>query len=696
MGPLHHHLFAFRQGRGTRDCVSTLLSTILDRTAVVVFLDLEKAFELASAPAILSILAEKGVRGRLLAWIGHYLMGRQAAVRYQGCTSAIETLENGTPQGGVLSPVLFNLLVEKLAALPTSRYCKVLCYADDVAMVATGPHPVASARLLLRRLAEACASLGLVVNREKTKAMLFRQRRSPEPLLLGGEPLPWVSSYKYLGMTIDSRLSFVPYIASLRARVKSRTNIMRALARTEGGASGRVLRRFYVQAVRSCVDYGSPCLLTVSTAALEPLEVAQNAALRHILGAPRWTKCVCLRAEARLPSISTRITQLSISHLIKLLRLRGSESLRDSVGQALLQDPHLFRRRLWAAVAAAKLRPHALARASIATPDAPHPTYVAPPPWALRPFTATIKPLPSKKACLSVERLEREAAARVEDASHLRAAHYYTDGSVAQHSGAVGAAFVTAGHTELIRVSDGSSSTQAELVAISWALKHAEEEGVGAVVLHCDSVPAIQSLLAEPATDNISLLTGIHARMQGLQREGRVIHFNWVPSHAGVPGNEAADRAAAEATLLPVVRHGLSPSGSQVKRGAAMHASAERRRELEEAVAAGSPSAHWYSAATDFGQRAIPMPLPRRTETSLRRLRLGYKCFSTLDPEDPVPVDCSHCGEEVLQPLLHYLLECECTQQFLPNPEGLPAPSLIGYLSDDQLLRLVEECAPPR
>ncbi|XP_050704461.1 uncharacterized protein LOC126989883 [Eriocheir sinensis] len=473
---------------------------------------------------------------------------------------AIETLENGTPQGGVLSPVLFNLLVEKLAALPTSRYCKVLCYADDVAMVATGPHPVASARLLLRRLAEACASLGLVVNREKTKAMLFRQRRSPEPLLLGGEPLPWVSSYKYLGMTIDSRLSFVPYIASLSARVKSRTNIMRALARTEGGASGRVLRRFYVQAVRSCVDYGSPCLLTVSTAALEPLEVAQNAALRHILGAPRWTKCVCLRAEA------------------------------------LLQDPHLFRRRLWAAVAAAKLRPHALARASIATPDAPHPTYVAPPPWALRPFTATIRPLPSKKACLSVERLEREAAARVEVASHLRAAHYYTDGSVAQHSGAVGAAFVTAGHTELIRVSDGSSSTQAELVAISWALKHAEEEGVGAVVLHCDSVPAIQSLLAEPATDNISLLTGIHARMQGLQREGRVIHFNWVPSHAGVP----------------------------------------------------------------------------------------------------VPVDCSHCGEEVLQPLLHYLLECECTQQFLPNPEGLPAPSLIGYLSDDQLLRLVEECAPPR
>lgn len=50
--------------------MSTLLTGALRRQAVVVFLDLEKAFELISAPAVLSILAEEGVRGRLLAWIG--------------------------------------------------------------------------------------------------------------------------------------------------------------------------------------------------------------------------------------------------------------------------------------------------------------------------------------------------------------------------------------------------------------------------------------------------------------------------------------------------------------------------------------------------------------------------------------------------------------------------------------------------
>ncbi|XP_050699365.1 uncharacterized protein LOC126986910 [Eriocheir sinensis] len=51
MGPLHHHLFAFRRGMGTRNCISTLLSGVPGRQAVVLFLDLEKDFELASAPS---------------------------------------------------------------------------------------------------------------------------------------------------------------------------------------------------------------------------------------------------------------------------------------------------------------------------------------------------------------------------------------------------------------------------------------------------------------------------------------------------------------------------------------------------------------------------------------------------------------------------------------------------------------------
>ena len=114
LGPLHPHVFGFTRGVGTADSIMALLSYVNNRPALTVFLDLEKAFELASAHAILATLVQKGVRGRLLAWIEDYLQHRRARVRFQGLRSTYRELENGTPQGGILSPSLFNLLMEQL------------------------------------------------------------------------------------------------------------------------------------------------------------------------------------------------------------------------------------------------------------------------------------------------------------------------------------------------------------------------------------------------------------------------------------------------------------------------------------------------------------------------------------------------------------------------------------------------------
>lgn len=57
MGPPHCHLYTFHWGTGTIGTVSTLIFCVLGRQAVAIFLDLEKAFETASAAAIIFILA---------------------------------------------------------------------------------------------------------------------------------------------------------------------------------------------------------------------------------------------------------------------------------------------------------------------------------------------------------------------------------------------------------------------------------------------------------------------------------------------------------------------------------------------------------------------------------------------------------------------------------------------------------------
>lgn len=104
VGPLHDSLFAFRQGVSTQTCLTTFLSQVVGCESVAVFLDLEKAFELASAPAILATLVRKGVTGRMLAWVQNYIQHRTARVRYQGCRSQQVALENGTLQGGFSVP----------------------------------------------------------------------------------------------------------------------------------------------------------------------------------------------------------------------------------------------------------------------------------------------------------------------------------------------------------------------------------------------------------------------------------------------------------------------------------------------------------------------------------------------------------------------------------------------------------------
>lgn len=93
-------------------------------------------------------------------------------------------------------------------------------------------------------------------------------------------------------------------------------------------------------------------------------------------------------------------------------------------------------------------------------------------------------------------------------------------------------------------------------------------------------------------------------------------------------------------------------------------------------MAAGSPSAFWYATATNSGNRHVPPNIPRRVATNIHHLRLGYRCASVLDSNDPAIVECPHC-DEVIQPLFHYLLNCGGKRHLFPNPEGVAAPSLV-------------------
>lgn len=114
----------------------------------------------------------------------------------------------GVPQGSILGPLLWNVGYNSVLRGALLRSMGIVCYADDILMVARGNDAAALATsgtaLLVHRIEE----LGLRVALEKTEALWFhRPRRRPPAdrsrLIINGVEVG--ASMKYLGLILNNR-----------------------------------------------------------------------------------------------------------------------------------------------------------------------------------------------------------------------------------------------------------------------------------------------------------------------------------------------------------------------------------------------------------------------------------------------------------------------------------------------------------
>ena len=102
----------FRKAQCTTNALLSLESSICrafanDHHKVTVFFDLEKAYETAWHHGILLSLYEFGLCGHLPLFIQQFLSDRLIRVRVSGALSKHFPLEDGVPQGSILSVTLF-------------------------------------------------------------------------------------------------------------------------------------------------------------------------------------------------------------------------------------------------------------------------------------------------------------------------------------------------------------------------------------------------------------------------------------------------------------------------------------------------------------------------------------------------------------------------------------------------------------
>ena len=134
-----NHLFndsqhGFRQGRS---CLSQLLEhfdTILTfveqgKNVDTIYLDFSKAFDKVDHTLLLNKLKHFGIRGKVLKWIESFLRDRKQSVIIDGSKSESAPVVSGVPQGSVLGPILFLLMISDIDE--NVKYSILASFADD-------------------------------------------------------------------------------------------------------------------------------------------------------------------------------------------------------------------------------------------------------------------------------------------------------------------------------------------------------------------------------------------------------------------------------------------------------------------------------------------------------------------------------------------------------------------------------------
>lgn len=99
------------------------------KSTVAVFLDIEKAYDSIWIQRLLFKMASMGITGAILAWLKNFVTGRSMCVRIGDQKSNHKTISNGVPQGAVISPILFNIM---MSDIPRQQQTKTLLFADNL------------------------------------------------------------------------------------------------------------------------------------------------------------------------------------------------------------------------------------------------------------------------------------------------------------------------------------------------------------------------------------------------------------------------------------------------------------------------------------------------------------------------------------------------------------------------------------
>lgn len=256
----------FSRGRSTLTALHEILDTV-SRTSAryvqAVFLDISGAFDNAWWPMILLKAKSAGCPPNVFRMLAAYFCNRRVGL-FVGGGVVWKTATMGCPQGSVLGPSLWNLLMDDLLRLPFPDGVTLVAYADDVTVLIES-----NSRAGIE--ASASCALGLISGWGVRNRLDFSPLKSfsvtlkgglaarPPTIRLNGVSVRSVRSTRVLGVVIDGSLSFAEHARSIGERAASGLGKMSRVSASSWGMRYRALKVLYQGIFTPILTYAAGC-----------------------------------------------------------------------------------------------------------------------------------------------------------------------------------------------------------------------------------------------------------------------------------------------------------------------------------------------------------------------------------------------------------------------------------------------------
>jgi ribonuclease HI len=534
------------------------------QTTVTTFFDIKSAFDRVWHAKLLHKISQLKISGRMYSFIKVFIENRTIAVKVGSSISRVHTLDMGVPQGSVIAPLLFCIMLHDIEEKVSKPGLFLSLFADDLAVWADCNGTIAKRRkswllsyqTIIDNIISYMAENGFELSPDKTNLMVFTRQlaaRKDFKIIINGCQITHSISTKFLGVILHQDLLWNSHTKYILSKARRGVSVIKSLCHTSWITPKSLLHLTHAL-VRSRLMYGHEVSFTKSDSDWLSLERIELRALKAILGVPIY---------AVNDLVYQLVDWLPLRKYCKLLsvgfKLR-TDTTPNNVSSVITDDfssnDDVFRQRL----AKSKPKIH-----KVTTPFSSYtkditaivdkqPTCLqqsSTPSWALKQPKVDYKYAEKYTKVNDQLLITTIAKERIENyySSHVK---YYTDGSVLDTKDS-GCAFVT---PELktqqnFRLNKGVSVFSAELYAIHMACLHINslKSPPKEILILSDSKSVLQAL-ERGGTQNRSASQKMTLKLiHNILEKNVDITLMWIPSHSNFRGNDIADCMAKSAAI---------------------------------------------------------------------------------------------------------------------------------------------------